>query len=196
MWVLLGFVMLMGLLSYLVLSRKINPDRYLLLKTEKIPFREIRINVSKYAMDFEPQFKRGNYKLGLGRSIDINNLYCVLYRSEYGFQVNSYNQFVLRNWDTDKVFVVGKVLVEEILEEYQTIQYCIEIPQDYQAYHQEKEGLLPYYQFRWSMTSPSGGGFDYSWEANTLLCSTNGESLQFYRSRGAIIKDDRSGIFP
>ncbi|MEC7263664.1 MAG: hypothetical protein VXW38_07980 [Bacteroidota bacterium] len=196
MLIVLGIIMVLGLLSYLVLSRKINPDRYFLLKTDKIPFREIKINVSKYAMEFEPQFKRGSYKLGLGRSVDIDKLYCTLYRSEYGFQVDSFNQFILRDLDTDKFFVFGKVLGKEMFEEYRTIQYRIEIPEDYEVFHQEKEGVFPYYQFRWSMTSPSGGGFGYSWEANTLLRSSKGDSLQFYRGKGAIGKQDRSGIFP
>ncbi len=196
MLIVLGIIMVLGLLSYLVLSRKINPDRYFLLKTDKIPFREIKINVSKYAMEFEPQFKRGSYKLGLGRSVDIDKLYCTLYRSEYGFQVDSFNQFILRDLDADKFFVFGKVLGKEMFEEYRTIQYRIEIPEDYEVFHQEKEGVFPYYQFRWSMTSPSGGGFGYSWEANTLLRSPKGDSLQFYRGKGAIGKQDRSGIFP
>ena len=77
MWIAFGNIMVLGLLFYLVLSRNINPDRYFLLKTDKIPFREIMINVSRYAMEFEPQFKRGSYKLGLGRSVDIDKLYTV-----------------------------------------------------------------------------------------------------------------------
>jgi|GEM_PF-4034817 hypothetical protein len=196
MWIAFGIIMVLGLLFYLVLSRNINPDPYFLLKTDKIPFREIMINVSRYAIEFEPQFNKGSYKLGLGRSVDIDKLYCTLYRSEYGFHVDSSNHFILRNLDTDKLFIVGKVLGKEIFEEYRTVQYRIEIPEDYQAYHQEKEGIFPYYQIRWSMTSPSGGGFGYSWEENTLLRSQDGDSLQFHRSKGAILKDDRSGIFP
>ncbi|RIV47550.1 hypothetical protein [Flagellimonas pelagia] len=196
MWIAFGIIMVLGLLFYLVLSRKINPDRYFLLKTDKIPFREIMINVSKYAMEFEPQFKRGSYKLGLSRSVDIDKLYCTLYRSEYGFQVDASDQFILRNLDTDKLFVVGKVLGKEMFEEYRTVQYRIEIPEDYQAYHQEKEGMFPYYQIHWSMMSSTGGGFGYSWEANTLLRSPKGDSLQFYRGKGAIGKQDRLGIFP
>lgn len=196
MLIFLGIIMVLGLLSYLVLLRKINPDRYFLLKTDEIPFREIRISVSRYAMEFEPQFKRGSYKLGLGRSVDIDKLYCTLYRSEYGFQIDSSDQFILRNLDTDKLFVVGKVLGKEMFEEYRTVQYRIEIPEDYQAYHQEKEGLFPYYQILWTVMSTTGGGFGYSWEANTLLRSPKGDSLLFYRGKGAIGKQDRSGIYP
>ncbi len=196
MWIVFGVILVLGLLSYLVLSRKINPDNYFLLRTKQIPFREMTITISRYAMEFDPQFQRGNYKLGLGRSIHIDQRYCTLYRVDYGFKIDGSNQFILIDVNTGRSFVVGKVLGEERSAEYATILYRIGIPEDYLVYHQEKEGLFPYYQFRWSMTSPSGGGFGYSWEANTLLRSSQGDSLQFYRSNGAIEKGDKSGIFP
>lgn len=191
----LGVVFGLGLLSYLVLSRTINPDNYFLLKTERIYYDELYIIVFKSGIEFVPKIKEGRYTLGLGRSRYINIPHNALYPYNYSFAVDESDKFIVCDKVLGKKFVVGMVIEKQNIHDRNMVSYTVKIPETYKAFHQEAEGVFPYYKLNLTLLSPRGGGFGYSWEKNTVLVSLSGDSLIFYRNHGAIQKKEKHGIY-
>ncbi len=185
----------LGLLGFLILFRTINIDNYILLRTDKLYYSELVVDVYGNVMVLIPQIEEGQYSLGLGRSRHISIPQNNLYLYNYNFKIDANTNFVLTHQHTGQQIILGNVLSENKGPYPKIISYKLKIPDDYTAYHQEAESIIPYYRLNLTLLSPRGGGFDYSWEIKTVLIAPNGDKLQFYRSLGHIDNDKNSGIF-
>ena len=195
MGVTIAILFTLGLFGLLILFRTINIDNYILLRTDKQYYSELVVDIYGNVMVLIPQIEEGQYSLGLGRSRHISMPKNNLYLYNYNFKINANTNFVLTDQHTGQQIILGNVISENKGPKPKIMSYRIKIPDDYTAYHQEAESIIPYYRLSLTLLSASELSFDYSWEIKTVLIAPNGDKLQYYRSLGHIDNNKKSGIF-
>lgn len=195
MGVTIAILFTLGLLGLLILFRTINIDNYILLRTDKLYYSELVVDVYGNVMVLIPQIEDGQYSLGLGRSRRISIPQNSLYLYNCDFKIDANTNFKIIDQHTGQQIILGNVQSENKGPSPKIISYKLKIPDDYTAYHQEAESIIPYYRLSLTLLSASGSRFDYSWEIKTVLIAPNGDKLKFYRSLGHIDNNKKSGIF-
>lgn len=194
MWIVLGIFMGMGVLWYLVVYRKINPDKYFVRKPDAIPFTHIYVNDYAGSLKITPGIGERYYYKSAGKVRISMDFEYSLFDDEYAFKIDGDNNFVLIQLSNKQSFVLGRVVKKSIQEFHSTDYYEIELPNKYEAHYQFTEGIFPFYvpvQF----TMMTSGGMKYSSEYLTEIISPKGDTLRLYYNYGHIPEGKPTGIY-
>lgn len=189
----LGTLVVLGVLWGMVLSRKINPDKYFIRKLDPIPFSHIYVNDYVGSLQITPDIGDEYRTTATGNRYYISNIYS-LYDDDYSFLVDKANNFILTQLSNNQSFVLGKVVDKSFQQYNGTDLYSIALPKDYSGVHQYTAGRLPFYE-KVNFTMMSSGGIKYSSETLTIVASPKGDTLRLYQNYGYIPKGNPTGIY-